>query len=184
MGRTRRGPAGWGFLFAAVIPAVAPALSPGAAWAQSVDQPTKVWLGLGLGGNGAQGLDVDAVGSFQLIVQWQQHHLTFRAIAIGDGSDLLGTGSGDTLEEVGILYGRRRASSFGYLAIAGGLAAVQAKGFTGATGERRKTIGLPVTAEAGLQSRLLGVGIQAFANLNTVSLFGGVSLFVQLGWMP
>jgi hypothetical protein len=93
-------------------------------------------------------------------------------------------GSDDSITEVGVLYGRRAVWSFGYVAIAGGMAMVTAKGFSGAAGERRETIGLPVIAEAGLQSKVLGLGIQAFGNVNPVSMYGGVSLFLEIGWMP
>jgi len=173
-----------GVLFKVVIAAAGLALSVSQTSAQPVNRPTRVWLSLGLGGGGAQELDANGAASFQLTAQWGPHHTMFRALGMGDVSSFPEAGSDDTIEEVGVLYGRRAVSSFGYAALAGGLAIVNAKGFAGASNARRQTIGLPVIAEAGLQSSVLGLGIQAFGNLNTVSLYGGVSLFLQVGWMP
>jgi plasmid maintenance system antidote protein VapI len=46
-------------------------------------------------------------------------------------------------------------------------------------------VSLPVVAEAAVRlGSVLGVGVQAFANLNKKQSFGGVVVFVQLGWLP
>jgi len=169
--------------FWGVIAAGALALAASETSAQSVDRPVRVWLGLGLGGAAAQGLDADGAVSFQLTAQWGPHHTVLRAVAMADVGSFP-DGSDDSIEELGVLYGRRAAWSFGYVAIAGGVARVIGNGFSGAAGKSRETIGLPVIAEVGLQSTVLGLGIQAFGNLNSVSVYGGVSLFVEIGWMP
>ena len=44
---------------------------------------------------------------------------------------------------------------------------------------------MPGVAEAGFRpTPVLGIGIQAFANLNKQRVFGGVVVFLQLGRMP
>ncbi len=169
--------------FLAMIAAGALALAASETSAQSVDRPVRVWLGLGFGGAAAQDLDADGAVSFQLTAQWGPHHAVLRSVLMSD----LGSfpdGSDDSIEELGVLYGRRAAWSFGYVAIAGGMARVSGDGFSSATSKRRETIGLPVIAEVGLQWTVLGLGIQAFGNLNSVSTYGGVCLFLDIGWMP
>jgi hypothetical protein len=47
------------------------------------------------------------------------------------------------------------------------------------------TIGIPFLAEAAVQPLpILGLGVQAFANLNARGSSAGVSVFLQVGWMP
>jgi len=45
-------------------------------------------------------------------------------------------------------------------------------------------VGIPITAEAALTGRVIGIGIQGFVNLNTKSIFGGGLFFIPIGWMP
>ena len=111
---------------------------------------------------------------------WRSRWLGERLCVIGSFPD----GSDDAIAEVGVPYGRRAAWSFGYVAVAGGVAMIGGEGFPGASGERRETVGLPLVADVGLQSKVSGLGIQAFGNLNSVSMFGGVSVFLHIGWMP
>ncbi len=167
----------------AVVVLASTGLAAGAVHAQSERPGTRVWLSLGLGGGVAQELDVDGTVSFQATAQWRTHHVVFRALGMGDiGS--FPDGSDDSVEEVGVLYGRRRAWSFGYVAASAGLAGVSAKGFPGASREIRRTVGVPLALEAGFQSPVIGLGIQGFANLNSLTSYAGVFLVLQLGWMP
>lgn len=149
--------------------------------AQAVHAPTRVWMSLGLGGGGVQDLEAGGIITFQLTGQWRSHHVAFRALIMGDTN--FQSGSGDSINEAGILYGRRLASSFGYVSAAAGVAAVSAEGFSGAPRQARETIGLPVVVEAAFQAPVIGLGIQAFGNLNSVALYGGVSIVLHLGWM-
>ncbi len=151
--------------------------------AQSEELGTRVWLSLGLGGGAAQELNVDGTLAFQANAQWGRHHVALRALGMGDVGSFP-DGSDDSVTEVSLLYGRRRAWSFGYVAAAAGLANVSAKGLPGTSNEVHRTVGLPVVLEAGLQSPVLGLGIQGFGNLNSVATYGGVLILLQLGWMP
>jgi hypothetical protein len=45
-------------------------------------------------------------------------------------------------------------------------------------------LGIPLVAEAAYTTRFIGFGIQAFVTLNGQGSFGGVALFIPLGWMP
>ena len=154
------------------------ALPDGEASAQTADRPARVWASLGLGAGGVQDLDAPLALSLQVTAHWGSHHATLRALGMADGIG----GSSDEISEVGILYGRRVASSFAYAAAAGGLAWVHS--LSGFPRETSRTVGLPVVIEAGLQWRVFGLGIQGFGNLNTVSSFWGVALLLEIGWMP
>jgi hypothetical protein len=47
------------------------------------------------------------------------------------------------------------------------------------------TVGLPLVSEAALRIfPILGVGAQFFANLNANESYGGLILFLQLGYLP
>ena len=106
-----------------------------------------------------------------------------RTMYVGDiGS--IPDGSGDSVVEAGILYGRRVTASFGYAGVAAGLSAVSADGLPGSAGEERGGVGIPVLAEAALQTTPVGLGLQLFGNLNSVASFGGMAIMVYLGWMP
>lgn len=151
--------------------------------AQSEGPGTRVWLSLGLGGGVAQELNVDGTLALQANAQWGRHHVALRALGMGDVGSFP-DGSDDSVTEVSLLYGRRGAWSFGYVAAAAGLASVSAKGLPGTANAVQRAVGLPVVLEAGLQSPVLGLGIQGFGNLNSVATYGGVLVFLQLGWMP
>lgn len=151
--------------------------------AQSTQPGPRIWLSLGLGGGAAPELSVDGTLAFQATAQWGGHHVALRALGMGDVGSFP-DGSDDSVTEVSLLYGRRRAWSFGYVAAAAGLAGVGARGFPGTANDLRRTIGLPVSLEVGLQSPVVGIGVQGFGNLNTVASFGGVLVALQLGWMP
>ena len=151
------------------------ALPDGEASAQTADRPARVWASLGLGAGGVQDLDAPQAVSLQVTAQWGPHHAMLRGLAMYDG---ISAGPHE-VTELGILYGRTVISSFAYAAAAAGLARVSSyAGFSRGTSQ---ALGLPVIVEAGLQLIVIGVGIQAFGNLNTASSYWGVALFLQVG---
>ncbi len=90
----------------------------------------------------------------------------------------------DVAGELGILYGRARTGSFGHLSLSAGLSF---NGFDQCESSQDQCVGLgvPIVGEAALRLfPVLGLGAQAFANLNSVSSYGGLVVFVQLGWLP
>lgn len=122
-------------------------------------------------------------GMLQANVQWGPHHTAARMLFLSD----LGSfpdGSDDSVGEFSILYGRRTAGRWGHASLATGLAYVRGEGFPGTYDRVRSGAGVPVVGEVLLHARLVGVGLQLFANLNTVSIYGGAMLSLHLGWMP
>jgi len=174
----------------AALAVAALGLPSGEVSAQSAERPTRVWLGLGLASGAAQDLATDAGATVQLTAQRGAHHVGLRMLFMGDWGSFP-DGSDDTIGEIGLVYGRWSASSFGYAAISGGLALVSGQGFpdTGAVGfsptddGTRSTVGIPLVVEAGLQSPVIGVGLQLFGNLNSLASYAGAALSLHLGWM-
>jgi hypothetical protein len=136
-----------------------------------------MWLGAGLGSaartDGAAGVAVMG----ELVYQVKVHQFALRGIL---AADPLGE-NGDEFGEVGLLYGRVALRKWGHTSIAGGVAVT---GIAPCPRSSCTTLGLPVVAE--ISARLgpvIGVGLQAFANLNSRSSYAGWALLIQLGWM-
>ena len=164
--------------FALVVAAslsVAPALT-----AQEAPAGWRLWSALGFGGGGsADGDGLALVG--QLVFQRSPHHLALRATGIGEPYDPASCPMGD----VGLLYGRTATGPVGHATIASGFALTDADGCDATAGGQPLTLGVPIVAEVALRLLpFMGVGLQAFANLNSRGSFGGVVAFLQLGWLP
>jgi hypothetical protein len=144
------------------------------------DRP-RVWLGLGFG-SGARA-DGAAGGAFlaEVVYQVRAHHFAIRALGVIDPySD-----NADEFGEFGLLYGRAAKRPWGHASIATGLAITGVSSCREAAASGCTTLGVPIVAEAALRfASVLGVGVQGYANLNTKSVYGGVVLFLQLGWLP
>ena len=137
----------------------------------------RTWIGAGAGTGGAKRSSEALALMGQLVHQRGANHFALRGVTIRDP---FGEGSG-SLTDVGLLYGRVAKGRQGHGAIAAGVAYTSA-----CVGDTVcKILGVPVVAEAGYRpTPVLGIGVQAFANLNKQRVFGGVVVFLQLGWMP
>jgi hypothetical protein len=186
-GQARRGaafvgPRVWLSLLAAFFAILAPTAR---ASAQDYQNPLRVWGAFGLGGVSAPVTDGMGVMG-EIAVQKYPHHAAFRVLAIADA---VNTSAGPKIGEFAALYGRTAIAPAGHAAIASGLALTGGDlckvASTDAQCQDSWTVGIPIVAELALQPLpVVGVGVQAFANLNTkASFFGGI-VFLQLGWMP
>ena len=136
----------------------------------------RTWIGAGAGTGGAKGSSEALAVMGELVHQRGANHFALRGVTIQDPY-----GEGSELRDVGLLYGRVAKGRQGHGAIAAGVA------YTTVSMQDTDTriFGVPVVAEAGYRpTPVLGIGIQAFANLNKQRVFGGVVVFLQLGWMP
>lgn len=97
---------------------------------------------------------------------------------------------------VGLLYGkvsRRRKSQ---TSVSAGIGIVSGTRVESRVGETRwgwsrpyettsyTTLGVPLVARLSWQQTSLGLGLTAYANLNSEKLFGGISIFLKLGRIP
>jgi hypothetical protein len=144
------------------------------------DRP-RIWLGLGLGSgaraDGASGFGVMG----ELVYQIRAHHFVIRALGVADPFG----DNADSFGEIGALYGRAAKRRWGHAAISAGLALTGVSSCPNATISGCTTLGVPVVAEAALRlASIVGIGIQGFGNLNPKSIYGGVAVFLQLGWLP
>jgi hypothetical protein len=165
--------AGWGIVVLLLI-------SVGVCPCLVAQDRSHIWLGLGVGGgaraDGASGAALMA----EVVYQVKAHHFAIRGLGVvdpfGENADEFG--------ELGLLYGRAAKRLWGHASIATGLAITAVSSCRDATG-RCTTLGVPVVAEAALRfAPVFGVGAQGYANLNTKSVYGGLLLFIQLGWLP
>ena len=152
--------------------------------AQSARRPVRVWVAGGIGGAGANSTGgMGALG--QLAVQKAPHQVTVRGLL---AVDPLSDGTSNGVGELGILYGRTATAPFGHVSLSTGLAVVGLESCPrsrGSSGASCQTVGMPIVAEAAFQPfEILGLGVQAFANVNSKTSYGGAVIFLQLGWMP
>lgn len=148
-----------------------------AAAAQDAPQPSRVWLAAGLGFGHDHNVDANGAALLEIAYQKGSHQLTLRAAGIADPFGAHGELAGD----VGFLYGWSRAGPRGHVSVSAGLSGV---GFDSCESSQDAcfTVGVPVVAEVARRvSPVLGIGAQAFTNLNGESTYGGVAIFVQLG---
>jgi hypothetical protein len=109
----------------------------------------------------------------ELVFQKSPDQVTARAIAMIDPYGYQPVG------EIGLLYGRTAMGRWGHAAISAGLAVTDTDLDT-----QGLTMGVPVVAEVALRLvPFTGVGAQVFANFNALESYGGVALFIQLGWL-
>ncbi len=146
--------------------------------AMAAQDRTRIWLGLGLaggGGNDAEGMGVTG----QLVYQKRAHYFAARALYFGDIYD------SDNVGELGVLYGRAALRPWGHASIAGGIAYSSITPCRNSGTGTCSTVGVPIVAEASLRfGSVVGIGAQAFVNLNSSSVYRGLGVFLQLGWMP
>jgi hypothetical protein len=142
---------------------------------------SRFWLGAGAGGAGGGNSTGGGALMAQIVYQTNAHQFTVRAMG---AADPFGNG-GDEFGEIGVLYGRAAKRRWGHAAISTGLAWTGFGSCADNAGAGCSTLGLPIVAEASARLfSIMGVGAQAFANLNVKSIYGGVVVFLQLGWLP
>jgi len=145
------------------------------------------WAATGLGFSN-QGL---ATG-LNFSIQKQQHLFMLRAIHNLE-FEILGSDPAETVWDIGILYGRRLQSQYGYIVFAGGVSLVgginrgsfiENKGwFSQRHNEIPFTsVGLPVACQFVLTPfRYIGLGLHIFGNLNFEKSFAGFLITLELG---
>jgi len=143
----------------------------------------RVWLGLGIATAGVRNVDANAGWSAELGIERAPVHYAIRMTWLADLGHLPELGS-DRVREVGALYGRVTTTSWGHASVAAGLSVVTVDGCDGTYEKSCTTIGVPLVAEARLESQVIGLALQAFGDINPKATFGGLGLSLRLGWMP
>ncbi|MDX1646922.1 MAG: hypothetical protein R3304_07245 [Longimicrobiales bacterium] len=161
------------------------ALGPLPVTAQQDPDPVRVWLAAGLGAGGSAEVESGLAFTAQLTGQWRRHHAALRTLSLVDFAGFPDSSTDDAVSELSAMYGRWSPTGFGHAAWSVGLGVVSVDGLESeASGASRSTAGLSLGAEASLQSLVLGVAIQGFANLNPLASYVGVTGMLLLGWMP
>jgi hypothetical protein len=132
----------------------------------------RFWLsgGVGAGTVGEAGV------SFAVDLAYQRgaHLLAVRGTAVLAGYEI-----SDSAGEIGFVYGRASTGPVaGHRAATIGLSLVELD-LPGIG--LRHAIGLPVAAEASINAPIVGLGLRAFASLNSVQSFAGLIVILKLG---
>ncbi len=146
-------------------------------------QPTRAWVGVGVVGGATSDFGGGLGLTARLGGQRTPHHVELRAVLLSDIGSFPDGGDGSA-GDLSLLYGRVAASSLGSVAIAGGPSLAWTDECPRSTASGCYTIGLAFSADVAIQSRLLGIGLQALGNLNSQTSFAGVAVMLYLGWMP
>jgi hypothetical protein len=165
-----RGLAPWVALLAVVLPA-----RPAAA--QTLGSPSRIWVGAGLGFGDGANMSASGAALAEIAYQKGPHQLTLRLAGLVDP---FGSGA-NAVGDLGVLYGRVRSGSFGHASVSIGISQV---GFDHCESSQDScfTLGVPLVGEVALRVLpVLGLGVQAFGNLNAEASYGGAVVFVQLG---
>jgi hypothetical protein len=113
-----------------------------------------------------------------LVLKEDRHRFALRGSIV---AEVLGDGVGD----FGLLYGRAWTGERSEKSLSAGVALVYGDdcyGIFGGPCDASKTVGLPLSATMSFRpSRFLGLGLEAFANLNSLASFVGVSGMLELG---
>jgi hypothetical protein len=142
---------------------------------------SRIWLGLGLGSGARADGSSGFAGMAELVYQVKSHHFAARAVGVvdpfGENADEFG--------ELGLLYGRAAKRLWGHASVAAGLALTGVSSCKSAATSGCTTLGIPLVAEAALRfAPVIGLGAQGYANFNSKSVYYGLVLFLQLGWLP
>lgn len=156
---------------------LAAALLPFTAHAQQDGTRPRTWIGAGFGAG--YSADSDGIAAMaELVHQRRAHYLAVRALSIVSPG-----GDDHVASELGILYGRSWTRSLGHIALAGGVAGTSVDECT--ENGPCTAIGFPIVLEAAFRPfSFMGIGVQAYGNINNQQRYRGVVAFVQLGWLP
>ena len=158
-----------------ILAALFGCIAPIAASAQETPSRTRVWAAAGLGG-GVPASGGDGIGNMlQIVYQKNAHHAAIRGVVLHDIER-----STKEIAELGALYGRTNAFSWGSATVAAGVSAV-AFDTCPDDDDSCFTPGVPIVIEVTRSRRIVGIGIQAFGNLNSKAAYAGAVLFLQLG---
>ena len=144
----------------------------------------RVWIAAGLGaGRASDDEQVDFGRVLQAVYQKDAHHIAARIAYVSEFGD-----RESNYTEYGVQYGRTLYGSEGHLSLSSGVSVVRvctARGVPRTTIVCDYSAGLPLVAEMGLRLiPVLGLGAQAFTNLNRSTPYYGLLFFFQAGWMP
>jgi len=171
-------------LVAALLLEIAALAAPGTAAAQELPDRTRIWAGGGLAAGASKNVEFGFGALAQLVVQKRPHYASIRTLILGDIAGFPDSGGGDVIAEGGLTYGRALTGPFGHASMSAGLSLISFDACPDGQSEACYSIGMPLVAETALSARVIGIGLQVFANINPKATYGGLAVFFQLGWLP
>lgn len=153
----------------------------------SIAEKHHYWINIGFGGS-SHGISSGAIFSYRI----KGNLISFRFI-YNEELNILGPSPSESVWEFGLLYGINTKASYGLASISGGISMVggvrrgkylSSEGWFSSNYEKLTfmSIGIPIEGQLfWTPFSFLGVGIYAFANLNTEGSFAGALICLQLG---
>lgn len=141
-----------------------------------------VYASAGFGAGGIDGEEAAALTG-RVVVARGPHHLMVRASGLLD----LASDSDDPVGDLGLLYGRAVGGRWGHLLAAVGIARTSGARCRPARPDCRDevSVGVPILGEVSFAPiGPVGLGVQAFANVNGGEVFGGVAATLRIGRVP
>jgi hypothetical protein len=170
-GQTR---GGRGMIGRALLVALFTCVTAGNASAQD-SNGARIWGAVGVGA-GIPTSGGDGIANMaQVVFQKHPHHIAIRGLVLHD----LDRPTHD-IGEASVLYGRTFRLGGSYAAIASG---ISANVFDTCPDDDDTcfALGVPLVAEASVSRGFIGLGVQAFGNLNSRASYAGAVVFVQFG---
>jgi len=165
------------FQRATLLVALLVLLSPSAALAESaavVGRGRSPWLGFGLGAGGFSGV-TGLAGHVDLGMGFGKVYVAGRLAGVTDTIACCESNGGD-LTDAGLIFGLQRVTATRVLAIGAGPASAKGRDIHG------HEWGLGLEARfVGSFSRRVGLGVYAFANLNSTNSMYGVTIGLRIG---
>lgn len=151
---------------------------PGGALSQTAESGTRIWLAPGVGAGLMADTDPAA-----LLLEMGVLRGNLRIGARIAGLTEAGTGNDGSAWDLGVVAGPAVRGRLGHAAVGAGLAVAGCHNRREAPKcDGTSTVGVALMAEAAFRILpFMGVGLQAFGDLNGNSTFGGLVAFVQLG---
>lgn len=141
----------------------------------------RAWVSVGLGGGSFSGAEDPGIALLaSLVLRESRHRIAVRGSIV---AEVLGDG----VLDLGVLYGRAWTGARSERSLSAGIAIVRGEdchGLFGGPCDPSNAVGLPLSATMSFRpSRLLGLGLEAFANLNTLASFVGLGGMIELGML-
>ena len=151
---------------------------PVAAAAQDAQDHASVWVAAGVGA-GVPTSGGDGIANVaQVVLQKRSHHVALRGVVLHDIES-----NTKEIGEIGVLYGRKNAFGWRDAVVAVGVSGV-AFDTCPDDDDSCFTPALPIVAEVSRRRGVIGLGIQAFANVNRKASYAGVALLLEVGRLP
>ena len=143
------------------------------------------WLSAGLGLGSGSNIGGAITGALSFTFEYGEHRGSVRLHGIASPSL---SSSRSEVGEIGILYGRTSRTRGTISSVATGVSLGRVYNCDRVGGAECTVVGIPIVLDGMLRAGIIGLGLQAYVNLNHQAPYFGTSLLLSLGslgpWEP